>query len=34
MTEHLFDKDLWLIVNNEIGGLAQYERIPGMNEHH
>ncbi len=29
--ETLFDKDLWLIMNDAIGGLAQYDRIPGMN---
>ena len=31
MIENLFDEDLWLIVNDAIGGLAQYEKIPGMN---
>ena len=31
MLETLFDEDLWLIVNDAIGGLAQYERIPRMN---
>ena len=31
MLEHLFDDDLWLIVNDVIGALAQYDNIKGMN---